>query len=86
VGMVTTTAGVLGFLAALLGLPVGLVFTKGMLASLASTYGFGRVQVSLNLLYVIVLPPALVGISILGSFIPGRTAARASIVSVLRRE
>jgi putative ABC transport system permease protein len=86
VAMVTTTAGVLGFLAALLGLPVGFVFTKGVLASLASTYGFGQVQVSLSLFYVVILPPALLGISVLGSLIPGRQAAKSSIVSVLRRE
>ncbi|MBN1583973.1 MAG: FtsX-like permease family protein [Anaerolineae bacterium] len=86
VAMVTTTAGLLGFLAAVVGLPVGFVFTKGVLASLASTYGFGQVQVSLSLFYVLVLPPALVGISVLGSLIPGRRAAGTSIVGVLRRE
>lgn len=86
VAMVNTTAGFLGLVAAGLGLPLGLVFTQALLAVLSNMYGFGQVQVSLNWLYVLFLPPLIVGISMLGSVFPGRRAARLSIVRVLRHE
>ena len=86
VAMVNTTAGVLGFLAVMLGIPLGLVFTKIMLNLLSNSFGFGMVEITLNGLYILLLIPAMVGISMLGSFIPGRQAAFAPIVNVLRRE
>ena len=86
VAMVNTTAGILGFLAVALGIPLGLVFTKGMLTILSNSFGFGEVDVTLNVLYILVLIPLMVGISMAGSFIPGRQAATAPIVNVLRRE
>jgi putative ABC transport system permease protein len=86
VAMVNTTAGILGFLAVALGIPCGLVFTKGMLTILSNNFGFGEVEVTLNLLYLVLLIPLMVGISMVGSFIPGRQAAAAPIVNVLRRE
>jgi putative ABC transport system permease protein len=84
--MVNTTAGILGFLAVVIGVPLGLAFAKGLFSALSEIYGFGEVYVSLNLLYVAALIPMMVGISMLGSLIPGRQAAHLSIVRVLRNE
>jgi ABC-type antimicrobial peptide transport system permease subunit len=69
-----------------LGIPLGLVFTKIMLNLLSNSFGFGVVEITLNVLYILLLIPIMVGISMLGSFIPGRQAAFAPIVNVLRRE
>jgi putative ABC transport system permease protein len=85
-GMIHTTSGFLGFLATLVGLPLGWVFTRSLLVMMSRTYGFGQVQMPLNPLYVLVLPVVMVGVSMLGSLFPGRRAARVAIVSVLRRE
>ena len=84
--MVNTTAGFLGLLAALLGLPLGWVFTKSMLSVLAQTYGFGAVEMPINGVYILALPLLMIGVSIAGSYLPGRRAARVSIVNVLRGE
>lgn len=86
VAMVNTTAGILGLAAVLLGIPLGLVFTQSMLNVLASNFGFGQVEVTLNLFYILLLIPLMVGVSVAGSFIPARQAAAAPIVNVLRRE
>ncbi|MGC9395594.1 MAG: ABC transporter permease [Anaerolineae bacterium] len=84
--MVNTTAGFLGLLAAVLGLPLGWVFTKSTLALLSKSYGFGAVAVPLNVLYALALPVLMIGVSIAGSYLPGKRAARVSIVNVLRGE
>ncbi len=84
--MVNTTAGFLGLLAAVLGLPLGWVFTKSALAILSKSYGFGALEVPLNVLYALMLPLLMIGVSIAGSYLPGKRAARVSIVNVLRGE
>ncbi len=86
IAMINTTAGILGFAATLIGIPLGLVFTRGLLTILSEGYGFGSVHISLNVLLVLLLVPVMVGVSMLGSFIPGRQAAGVSIVQVLRNE
>lgn len=86
IAMVNTSAGFLGLMAALIGIPLGFALTKAVLASLSQSYGFGRVRVTPNLLYIGLLIPLAVVISMAGSIIPGRQAAGTSIVSVLRRE
>ncbi len=86
VTMVNTTAGLLGLLATGAGVPLGLAFTRGMLATLSKAYGFGEVNVALNSLYVLLLIPVMVLVSTAGSVIPGRRAAKLSIVQVLRNE
>jgi putative ABC transport system permease protein len=86
VAMVNTTAGFLGLLAVVVGLPLGLAFTRGLLATVSKTFGFGEVSVSVNLLYVLMLIPAMVAVSAAGSLIPARWAAHLPIVSVLREE
>ena len=86
VAMVNTTAGLLGLLATGLGVPLGLAFTRGMLATLSKTYGFGEVTVALNFVHVFFMIPLMVVVGIAGSVVPGRRAARLSIVDVLRNE
>jgi len=84
--MVNTTAGFLGLSAAALGLPLGWAFTKSALAILSRSYGFGAVEVPLNVLYILALPLLMIGVSMTGSYLPGKRAARVSIVNVLRGE
>ncbi len=84
--MGNTTAGLLGLGAALLGMPLGLLFTQQLLDALANNFGFSQVQVFLKFFYILALPPLMVGISMLGSSIPGRQAAKLSIIQVLRNE
>jgi len=86
VAMINSTAGVLGLLAAVVGIPLGFLFTRSLMAVLSRSYGFGEVNVALNLLYVLLLIPLMVAVSMIGSLIPGRRAARLSIVKVLRDE
>lgn len=86
IAMVNTTAGFLGLLAVLLGIPLGLAFTKALLTLLSTNFGVSEVTISLNVFYVLLLAPLMIVISMAGSFIPGRWAARLAIVHVLRRE
>lgn len=85
IAMINTTAAVLAVVASAIGIPLGWLLTKGLLANLSASYGFGRTHVTFNPIYALVLPPLMVGVSVLGSFFPARRAARLSIVSVLRR-
>jgi ABC-type antimicrobial peptide transport system permease subunit len=84
--MVNTSAGILGLIAAVAGIPLGFVLTKHLLRTLSETYGFGHVHAALNLLDVGLLVPVMILVSIAGSVIPGRRAAGLSIVRVLRDE
>ncbi|MBN1873819.1 MAG: FtsX-like permease family protein [Anaerolineae bacterium] len=84
--MVNTTAGVLGFLASIVGIPLGWAFTESLLTMLAKTYGFGTVETQFNPLYILALPILMIIVSISGSYLPGRRAGKLSIVSVLRGE
>ncbi|HET90021.1 MAG TPA: ABC transporter permease [Chloroflexi bacterium] len=86
VAMVNTTAGFLGLTAVLAGIPLGWLLTREMLLSLSRVYGLGQVKVTLNGLYALLLIPLMVLVSMVGSVIPGRQAARASIVKVLHSE
>jgi ABC-type antimicrobial peptide transport system permease subunit len=86
VAMAGVTAGSLALVATGVGIPLGLVFTRGLLTALSDFYGFGEVHVSVNFIYLLLLIPLMIGISILGSYLPGREAAKLSIVSVLRDE
>ena len=86
VAMINTAAGVLGLLAVLIGIPVGLALTGGMLTVLSNAYGFGQVSLSFDVWVVLLLIPFIIFISFAGSYIPARWAARLSIVRVLREE
>ena len=84
--MISTAAGFLGLLATFLGVPLGLALTKEMLRVSSVGYGFGEVATALNIGYTLCLPPSVIAVSMAGSLIPGRRAARLSIVQVLRNE
>ena len=86
VAMINTAAGVLGLLAVLIGIPVGLALTGGMLTTLSNAYGFGQVSLSFDVWVVLLLVPVIVLVSLVGSYIPARWAAKLSIVRVLREE
>jgi len=84
--MVNMTAGILGLLAAIVGIPLGLILTKSLMQALSGTYGFGEVSVRLNILYTLLLVPLVVLVSMIGSLLPGWWAAKSSIVQALRSE
>jgi putative ABC transport system permease protein len=86
VTMVAMTAGLLGIQSALIGIPVGLLVTGNLLEMLSASYGFGQIDVTLNPLYLALLVPAMVVVSMAGSLMPGLWAAKSSIVHVLRSE
>jgi putative ABC transport system permease protein len=86
VWMINTSAGILGLLAVLIGIPAGLALTGGMLTALSNVYGFGQVNLSFNGWALALLIPLVVLVSLLGSTIPARWAAKLSIVRVLREE
>jgi putative ABC transport system permease protein len=86
VTMVNVTAGFLGCLAALIGFPLGLILAQKGLALLSKNYGLSGVNASLSPLYILALVPLIAGSSVFGSTIPGRWAAKLSVVKVLRRE
>lgn len=86
VAMINTTAGFLGLLATIVGIPLGLIFTGKLLDAMSVSRGFGQVSVSLNILYIFLVIPLIVTVSVMGSIFPGRKAARLSIVNVLRND
>jgi len=84
--MGNTSSALLGLIAATLGIPTGFALTRNLLARLSQSYGFGNVHVALSTIYVVLLIPVMVLVSIAGSAIPVRRAAKLSIVRVLREE
>ncbi len=84
--MFSTTAAFLGLLSMLAGLPAGLLLTKYLLNLMADFTGFGQISVSLNMSTALVLVPFTLFVSVLGSFLPARWAARLQIVKILRQE
>jgi putative ABC transport system permease protein len=86
VAMINTAAGILGLLSVLIGVPVGLALTGGMLTALSNVYGFGQVSVSFDPWAGALLLPLILVVSLMGSYIPARWAARMAIVRVLREE
>jgi len=84
--MINTAAGILGLLSVLIGVPVGLAVTGGMLTSLSNVYGFGQVSISFDWWTGALLLPVILVVSLVGSYLPARWAARLAIVRVLREE
>lgn len=84
--MVNTTAACLGLIAAAIGAPLGYAFTSAVLAWLAASYGFGSVSVRFNGPVALMLLPATLIVSLIGSLLPSYQAARTSIVEVLTYE
>jgi putative ABC transport system permease protein len=86
VGMFNITAGSLGMLAVLVGVPLGLVVTQNLLTVLSNSIGFGQINITLSLPQTLLLIPFIVIFSVVGSYIPARWAAHLFIVQVLRKE
>jgi putative ABC transport system permease protein len=86
VSMFNITAGSLGMLAVLVGVPFGLVATQKLLTVLSNSIGFGEINISLNLFQTMLLIPFIVIISVAGGYLPARWAANLFIVQVLRKE
>lgn len=85
IAMVTTTAAILAVLASAFGIPLGWLLTKGLLIHLSASYGFGYPRVTFDPVYAITLLPLIVAVSIMGSLLPARRAAKLSIIHVLRQ-
>jgi putative ABC transport system permease protein len=86
VSMFMTTAAFLGLLSIVAGVPAGLALTKNLLNLMADFTGFGQITISLDRLSALGLVPFALFISVLGSFLPARWAAKVYIVKVLRKE
>jgi len=86
VRMFNITAGSLGMLAVLFGVPFGLVITKNLFIAVTNSLGFGQISVSINLTQTLLLIPFIVIFSVMGSYIPARWAAQLYIVKILRNE
>lgn len=84
--MINVAAGAIGGAAVLIGIPLGLALTQIALAALGDYYGFGRIQTAINWPWLLLLAPLTVVVSMAGSYLPGRWAARVNIVEVLRYE
>ena len=69
-----------------MGVPAGYPLTRGLLAGLSERYGFGSVHVTFSSVAMGLLIPLMILVSMAGSAIPVRRAARVSIVEVLRNE
>jgi len=86
VAMISTSTAVLGVLATIVGVPVGLAFSQVLLSTLSRSYGFGQVHVTVNIALVLLLIPLMILVSIVGSLWPSLRAAHTPIVEVLRYE
>jgi putative ABC transport system permease protein len=84
--MFVTTATFLGVLSTVAGVPAGLILTKNLLNLMASFTGFGQISVTWKNLAFWGLLPFTLFVSVLGSFLPARWAAKVYIVEVLRKE
>ncbi len=86
VAMVLTSGGLIGGLAAVLGVPLGVVLLQAALNVLGKSYGFGSFELRPD--WIALSLPALitVGVGLLGSAVPARWAARLNVVQVLQYE
>jgi putative ABC transport system permease protein len=88
--MVTTSAGVLGVVGALLGIPAGIALYRYLIDAMARVAGFtissGTFASALNPAQLILVALAGVLVAILGAILPARWAARTSVVNVLNLE
>jgi putative ABC transport system permease protein len=84
--MFNITAASLGALAVFIGIPLGLFVTRNLLSMMSDSFGFGRINVSLDITQSVILIPFIVIVSILGSYLPARWAANLFIVQVLRKD
>ncbi|HNA87726.1 MAG TPA: FtsX-like permease family protein [Anaerolineales bacterium] len=84
--MFNTTAGSLGSIAVLIGIPLGLIVTKNLLSIMSDSFGFGKISISVDPIQAVILIPFIIIVSILGSYLPAHWAANLFIVQILRKE
>jgi putative ABC transport system permease protein len=86
VAMVLTSGGLIGGLAAVLGVPLGVILLQAALNVMGKSYGFGSFELRPD--WIALSLPALitVGVGLLGSAVPARWAARLNVVQVLQYE
>ena len=86
VTMVLTSGGLLGVLAAVMGVPLGVVLLQAALNVLGKSYGFGSFELRPD--WIALCLPALiaVGAGLLGSVLPARWAAQLNVIEVLQYE
>jgi putative ABC transport system permease protein len=86
VGMVLTSGGILGLLAGLIGVPLGVVLTQIALNALGAIYGYGSIDVRPDWAALVLPAVAAIGVGLLGGAAPARWAARLNVVQVLQYE
>jgi putative ABC transport system permease protein len=87
--MVASTAGVLGVVGGLLGLPAGVALHRALLTEMGAFIGNDIPELAFNVfnpLGLAALGAAGLAVALLGSLLPARWAARASVAEVLHTE
>jgi putative ABC transport system permease protein len=84
--MVLASGGILGVLAGIMGVPLGLVLVRVTLTGMGKLFGFGSFDLRPDWAAVILPALVAVGVGLLGSVVPGRWAARLNVVEVLQYE
>jgi putative ABC transport system permease protein len=86
VTMVLTSGGILGMLAGLIGVPLGVVLTQITLTALGTTFGYGSIEVRPDWAALVLPALAAGGGGLLGGAVPARWAANLNVVQVLQYE
>ncbi|MDQ2901970.1 MAG: FtsX-like permease family protein [Ktedonobacteraceae bacterium] len=84
--IIQTSTANYAIIACLLGFPLGILLTSWIFQITANALGYGVAQTSINALWLFLLFPASLLLVLLGSYVPGRRAARASTAEILRME
>ena len=86
IGMILSSSATLGVLAAVPGVPLGVWFVQAALSALGRWRGFGSMSLSPDWSAVLLPALAALTVSLLGSAVPARWAARINVVEVLHYE
>jgi putative ABC transport system permease protein len=87
--MVITSAGILGLVGGVLGVPIGIVLFQALTTAMANLVGFDTLFQTQNLFALPALVTIAVGgiaVAIVGALVPARWASRSSIVEILHTE
>lgn len=87
--MVATSAGVLGLVGGLLGVPAGIALLDRLLEVMGNLIGFDAPSLGVQSFERFMLPLfalAGVAVAVIGALVPGRWAARTAVAQVLRSE
>ncbi len=76
----------LAFLAVVLGIPLGIGVTGVLFDYIGSTIGFGTISAAYNWLWMLVLIPLAVAVTLIASVFPARRAANVQIAEAIRYE